>query len=193
MSFGASRLRGCRMSVLLTVSEKVAALRRAFDGARAVPFSLGSDQNAENLLAIRVSGDAYAIRVNEIAGLATGRKIVPIPSPIPELLGLAGIRGTLVPAYSLNALLGYGADAGEPPWLALCGAEESFALAFHEFEGYLRTSRKEVYPVEQKDAARMHVKEVIRVTGTVRPVVSVLLLRETIQERCRRHSVPKER
>lgn len=181
------------MSALLTVSEKVSELRRSFDRARAIPFSLGSDQDAENLLAIRVSGDAYAIRVNEIAGLATGRKIVPIPSPIPELVGLAGIRGTLVPAYSLDALLGYAAEAEQPRWLALCGTQECFALAFHEFEGYLRTSRKDLYPVEQKDAARMHVKEIVRVTGTVRPVVSVLLLRETIQERCRRNGVPKER
>lgn len=180
------------MSALSPVSEKAAELRRAFDEARAIPFSERAEQ-AENLLAIRISGDAYAIKVSEIAGLATGRKIIPLPGPIPELLGLAGIRGKLVPVYNLTALLGYSSDAEQPGWLALCGTEECFALAFHEFEGYLRVARGELYPVEQKDAARIHVKEVARGPGAVWAVVSIALLRESIQERCRRNSVPKER
>lgn len=175
------------------VSEKLAQLRRAFDEARAIPFSDGAEEQTDNLLGMRISGDAYAIKVSEIAGLATGRKVVPVPGPIPELLGLAGIRGTLVPVYSLGALMGYGSHAEQPRWLALCGTEECFALAFHEFEGYLHIAQGELYPVERKDARRMHVKEVARALGTVRAVVSVGLLRESIQERCRRSSVPKER
>jgi len=181
------------LSAVSPIPEKVAELRRVFDEARAVPFSAGTEGQAEDLLAIRISGDAYAIKVSEIAGLATGRKVVPVPSPIPELLGLAGIRGTLVPVYSLNALLGYGSQAERPRWLALCGTEECFALAFHEFEGYLSIAPGDLYPVEQKDAACIHVKEIARGLGAVRAVVSIALLRETIQERCRRNSVPKER
>lgn len=181
------------MSTLSPVSKRVSELRHAFDEARAIPFSERAEEQAENLLAIRISGDAYAIKVSEIAGLATGRKIVPVPGPIPELLGLAGFRGTLVPVYNLNALLGYGSGAEQPRWLALCGTEECFALAFHEFEGYLRVAREELYPVEQNDAARIHVKEVARGPGAVWAVVSIAHLRESIQERCRRNSVPKER
>lgn len=181
------------MSALSPVSEKVAELRRGFDEARAIPFSEDAKEQAENLLAIRISGgDAYAIKVSEIAGLATGRKIVPVPGPIPELLGLAGIRGALVPVYSLSALLGYGSDAEQARWLALCGIERCFALAFHEFEGYLRVAQRELYPVDQKDACRIHVKEVARGPGAVRAVVSVALLRESIQERCLRNGVRKE-
>lgn len=180
------------MSALSPVSNKVAEMRRAFDEARATPFSEGAEEQVDNFLAIRISGDAYAIKVSEIAGLSTGRKIVPVPSPIPELLGLAGIRGTLVPAYSLNAVLGYGSNAEPPRWLVLCGTEECFALAFHEFEGYLRIARGELYPVGAKDAARIHVKEVARGPGTVRAVVSIVLLRESIRERCRRNGVRKE-
>lgn len=179
------------MSASAPVSEKVAELRRAFDEARAIPFPEGAKE-AESLLAIRISGNAYAIKVSEIAGLATNRKIVPVPGPIPELLGLAGIRGTLVPVYSLDALLGYGSEAEQPGWLALCGTEDCFALAFHEFEGYLRIAQEELYPVEQKDALRTHVKEVARGPGAVRAVVSIALLRESIRERCRRNAVRKE-
>ena len=180
------------MSALAPVSDRVAELRRAFDEARAIPFPEGAKEQAENLLAIRISGDAYGIKVSEIAGLAAGKKIVSVPGPIPELLGLCGIRGTLVPVYSLHALLGYGSDAEQPGWLALCGTEECFALAFHEFEGYLRSARGELYPVGAKDAARIHVKEVSRGPGAVRAVVSIPLLRESIQERCRRNGVRRE-
>lgn len=181
-----------RLNALSPVSEKVAELRHAFDESWAIPFPEGVEGQGENLLAIRISGDAYAIKVSEIAGLAMGRKIAPVPGPVPELLGLAGIRGTLMPVYSLRALLGYGSDAEPPRWLALCGAEECFALAFHELEGYLRVAREELYPVEQKDAARIHVKEVARRPGAVWAVVSIALLRESIRERCRRDGVRKE-
>ena len=181
------------MSALAPVSEKVAELRRVFDEAWALPFPESAEEQGDNLLAIRIAGDAYAIKVSEITGLATGRKVVPVPGPIPELLGLAGIRGTLVPVYSLSALLGYGSDGDLPRWLALCGTEECFALAFHEFEGYVRIARQELYLAEQKDAAPTHVKEIARGPLAVRAVVSIALLRESIQERCRRNGVPKER
>lgn len=181
------------MNSLSPVSEKAVELRRAFDQARAVPFSSGKEDQTEDLLAIRVSRDAYAIKVGEITGLATARQIVPIPSPIPELLGLASIRGGLVPVYNLHGLLGYSAQVEQMSWLALCGTENPFALGFSDLEGYLRVPLKQLYPVEKEDAARTQVKEVARTTGAVRAVVSIPLLRETIQGRCRSTSVPKER
>jgi chemotaxis signal transduction protein len=175
------------------VSARAMELRRVFDQARALPFASGKEEQTESLLAVRVSGDAYAIKVGEITSLVAGRKIVAIPSPIPELVGLAGIRGALVPVYSLHVLLGYIAPTQQSRWLVLCGTEDSFALALDDFEGYLRIAGRQVYPIEQKDAVRIHVKEVVRATDMVRAVVSIPLLRETIRERCRKSSVPKER
>jgi chemotaxis signal transduction protein len=181
------------LTSLSPIAAKVAELRSVFDQARAAPFSSGAEEQTENLLAIRVSRDAYAINVTEISGLATDRKIVAFPSSISELLGVAGIRGVLVPVYSLAALLGYGAEAGQVRWLALCGTEEPFALAFSDFEGYVRVPRAQLYSAEQKDVTRTHVTHVARATGMVRAVVSIPLIREAIQERCRNNSVPKER
>lgn len=181
------------MTSLSPITAKLAELRRTFDEARAVPSSSGGDLQAESLLAIRVSRDAYAIRVSEISGLATDRKIVALPSSIPELLGVAGIRGALVPVYSLTGLLGYGAETGQVRWLVLCGTEEPFALALSDFEGYLRMQRTQLHQAEQRDVTRTHVTHVARATDMVRAVVSIPLLRETIQERCRKNSVPKER
>jgi chemotaxis signal transduction protein len=181
------------LTALSPVASKVAELRNVFDRARAAPFSSGATERTENLLAIRVSRDAYAIRVGEISGLATDRKIIAFPTPIPELLGVASIRGALVPVYSLALLLGYGAETEQARWLALCGREESFALAFRDFEGYLRVPQAQLYAAEQKDVARTHVKHVVRATDMVRAVVSIPLIREAIQRRCGNNSVPKER
>jgi chemotaxis signal transduction protein len=147
----------------------------------------------ENLIAIRVSGDAYAIRVSEISGLANDRKIVALPSAVPELLGVAGIRGGLVPVYSLAALLGYSTEADQGRWLALSGGEEPVGLAFSAFEGYVRVPQAQIYTADQKDAVRTHVKHVVRAAAMVRAVVSVPLIREMIQRLCGKESESKER
>jgi chemotaxis signal transduction protein len=168
-------------------------LRNEFDRARAIPFLPEAAEQIENLLAVRISGDAFAIRLREISGLATDRKIVAFPSPIPELLGLAGIRGRLVPVYSLAALLGYSASADQGRWLALCGAEEPVALAINDFEGYFRVPFSQVYTAEQKDLVRTHATHVVRASDMVRAVVSIPLLMEAIQRRCRNAGESKER
>jgi chemotaxis signal transduction protein len=181
------------VSSLSPTSAKVVELRSAFDRERAIPCSSGTEVQTESLLAIRVSRDAYAIRVSEISGLATDRKIVAFPSSIPELLGVAGVRGALVPVYSLAKLLGYGADTGQARWLVLCGTEEPFGLALRDFEGYMRMPWTQLHQAEQQDVTRTHVTHLTRATDMVRAVVSIPLLRETIQERCRKNSFPKER
>jgi len=181
------------LTPLSPITAKAAELRSVFDQARAAPLSSGAQEKTEDLLAIRISRDAYAIRVSEISGLATGRKIVAFPSPIPELLGVAGIRGALVPVYSLAMLLGYKAETERIRWLALCGTEDPIALVFSDFEGYVRVSLTQLYAAEQKDVARTHVQHVVRATDMVRAVVSIPLIRKTIQRRCGNDGVSKER
>jgi chemotaxis signal transduction protein len=175
------------------VANKAAELRDAFDRARAIPFSSQTFERIEDLLAIRVSGDAFAIRLGEISSLATDKKIVAFPSPIPELLGVAGIRGRLVPVYSLAALLGYSASTVRGRWLALCGAEELVGLAIDNFEGYLRVPLAQVYAAEQQDLVSAHLKHVVRVADTVRAVISIPLIIGVIQRRCGNANEPKER
>lgn len=169
---------------------KVEELRAAFDGERAKPVSVQGEE-FESLLAVRASKDGYAVRVSEISGLVAGKKIVEVPSTVSGFLGLAGARGVLVPVYSLATLLGHSAEEDHARWLALCGREDPIALAFSEFEGYLRIPRAEICPAGQRAAARTHVTHIVRATEAVLPLVSVPLLRATIQERCR--SASKER
>ncbi len=181
------------MTALSPISAKAAELRSVFDQARAAPLSSGAEEQTEDLLAIRIARDAYAIRVNEISGLATDKKIVGFPSSVPELLGVAGIRGALVPVYSLAMLLGYNAETERTRWLALCGPEDPVALAFSDFEGYVRVSLTQLYAAEQKDMASTHVQHVVRATDMSRGVVSIPLIRKTIQRRCGNSGVSKER
>lgn len=131
--------------------------------------------------------------MSEISGLVTNKKIVAFPTPIPELLGVAGIRGALVPVYSLAMLLGYNAETERTRWLALCGTEDPVALVFSEFEGYVRVPLTQLYAAEQKDVARTHVRHVARTTDMVRAVVSIPLIRRAIQRRCGNDGVSKER
>jgi purine-binding chemotaxis protein CheW len=173
------------VSDLSPIAKTVADLRNTFDRSYSLPPSSPGTEQIENLLAVRVSGNPYAIRVTEITGLANNRKTIAIPSPIPELLGVAGIRGGLVPIYSLAALLGYARDVAPARWLALCGGEDQAGLGFSDLEGYLRVPAAQVYAASQENVTRGHVKDVARVDGLVRPVISIPSLMEMIRRRCR--------
>lgn len=87
-------------------TDQLAALRRSFDEAFAVPPRL-REEGLEHLLLIRVAGEALALKTLHVTGLVRIGRILPIPSRIPELLGITGIRGTLVPVFDLAALLGF--------------------------------------------------------------------------------------
>lgn len=177
------------MSDLSPIVQTVSELRNAFDRSYSLPPSSPETEQIENMLAVRLSGNPYAIRVTEITGLANNRKSVAIPSPIPELLGVAGIRGSLIPVYSLAALLGYTRDMGPARWLALCGTDDEVGLGFSDMEGYIRVPVAQVYAASQENMTREYVKDVARVGGLVRPVISIASLVEMIQRRCAENRV----
>jgi chemotaxis signal transduction protein len=156
-----------------------AELRREFDEAFALPARTQA-QELEDLLAIRVGPDGYAIRSRELSGIAAIRKISPLPSRMPELLGLVGVRGVLVPVFGLAGLLGY--DPGPEPvrWLALVGREEPIALAFHALEGY-RTVAKSAFSAES--GAGDSPVETVTLEQRVRSVIRVPSLVATLEGR----------
>jgi purine-binding chemotaxis protein CheW len=125
------------------VSERTAALRRAFDESFARAPASRAD-GGERILRLRIGGDRYAVKLAEVAGFAAARKIVPLSSAITGALGLAGLRGALVPVYSLAALLGRVADDEPPRWFLLANAPEPVALAFARFDGYAEVAPDEL-------------------------------------------------
>ncbi len=63
----------------------------------------GDVETTCDLLTIRVGGDAYALRLAEVGGLFVDRVVTPLPTLVPELVGIAGFRAALVPVYDLRA------------------------------------------------------------------------------------------
>lgn len=118
-------------------TEAAAAMREAFDRAFAEP-PMADREPAVDLLAIRVGATHLALRLEDVAEIATDRVIVPVPSDAATLLGLAGMRGVIVAVHHLGGLLGVATGDVGPRWLALCAAAPRTAVAFDELEAYVR-------------------------------------------------------
>jgi len=172
------------------LSDAAQVLRREFDlsFARAARAEAAAMQH---LLAVRIGGDPYAIGLDEIAGLFSGREIVPLPTPLPELLGLAGFRGQVAPVYDLAALLGY-ARRQEPRWLVLVRHLHPVALAFDAFEAQLVASPEQIVPIAdaprrnhspQTAALPASIAHAVRGEHGVHPIVRLPAVVEDIQRR----------
>jgi chemotaxis signal transduction protein len=149
---------------------KVAELKRMFDQTFAeAPRSDASPE--DDLLAISVGADPYAIRLSEVAGLLADRRVTWLPGSVPELIGLMGLRGALVPVYDLRALLGY-ARGIVPRWFLIAAATQ-VAIAFDRFDGHLRVPRAAGSTGSAPSVATPLpcVHEVVRTHEFVRPII----------------------
>jgi purine-binding chemotaxis protein CheW len=166
------------------LSDRARALREAFDRSFADAPRL-AQVALEHIIAIRVAGSPYAVRLAEISGLFADRPITPLPGPVPELLGLAGLRAMMVPVYDLGALLGL-ARADKPRWLVLARGSAPLGLAFERFERHLRLPREAIAPATPPRSA---VREVARSEDGALPVIHLPSILEAIRERAR-HATP---
>jgi purine-binding chemotaxis protein CheW len=85
-------------------------MRRAFDQSFTRPPPVRAE--VVDLLAVTVGADSLAIRMDTVSGLLIDRAVTFLPGSPPALLGVAGLRGHLIPVYDLAAILG---AAGGPP------------------------------------------------------------------------------
>jgi purine-binding chemotaxis protein CheW len=150
------------------VSARAAELRRDFDRGFAEPVRVDA-QVTEELLAIQVGAQPYAIRLSEVAGLFAGKAVTRVPGGHPALRGIAGFRGALLPVYDLRHLLG-SADAETPRWLVIAAAAP-VALAFETFIGQLRVPRADILPHAAQAVAPGHAREVVRTKDFVGPIM----------------------
>jgi chemotaxis signal transduction protein len=149
------------------VVDRVMALKRDFDAG----FSEAPREAVRtcDVLAIRIAGEPYAMRVEDIAGLARGRRVVSLPSRRPEVLGLASIGGNLVSVHSLAIFLGHGRDEAGAPWLVQCA--DGVALAFGHLERLWRVPLDHV--IAGADSHAAHVSGAVELEGRARPIVDV--------------------
>jgi chemotaxis signal transduction protein len=171
-------------------------LREAFDDSFAHAPETGTSR-FEDFLAVRIGADPYAIRLADITGLYCDRKIVPIVSQAPQLLGIASFRGTMAPVYDLPGLLGY-ADRQTRRWLVLAGAHSSVGLGFDRFEAYARVPEDRVHDAGAGDPVRQHVRGAVQSvddsakTYVVRPIIHMASVLEAIARRAASDSPLKE-
>ena len=165
-----------------SMSATAATLRRHFDAAFAAPAS-SITEPLEDLLAIRVGSDPYALRLSEIAGLHVGVKIVPVPSPVAQLLGIVGIRGIMIPIYDLATLLRHPPEANSR-WLVLARAPQPVGFAFETFESHLQVSLAAGNGDDSgTGGTAQHMRGTIRAAGALRPIIHLASLLEMIGDK----------
>lgn len=168
-----------------------ADLRREFDRVFAQPLS-GTPETMVDLLILRINGDRYALRLAEIDGLHADRAITAIPSPVVGLLGVTGIRGRLVPVYSLPALLGHDAAGATNRWLVLCRSPHPVALAFDHAERYVRLPALHVHDADPSNVQVEHVRAVAHADVVTYPIVAIPSVLARITKRCELGHASKE-
>lgn len=167
------------MSAAAPVNDTVLALRANFDaGFARAPQAAGAER--AGMLAIRIGGQPYALRLAQIGGLHADRRIVALPSPAPALRGVTGFRGQVVPVYDLALLLGHARSAA-PRWLVQVRCADPLALAFDHFEAHFTAAPEQFIGATVQaaegarpviDLASLH-EQLLRQSGLARPQGSI--------------------
>lgn len=116
-------------------SPAVERMRAEFNRAFAAPATPPA-RDRSRLLGIRVGGDPFALALTDVLAIHVDRKVVPVPSAAPTLIGIASFRGALAPVHDLRLVLGYPART-PTRWLVLVAGATPIGLAFDAFDGQL--------------------------------------------------------
>jgi chemotaxis signal transduction protein len=147
----------------------VEQLRREFDERFAAPAAVVGE-SLESLLSIRVAGERFAVRAVDIAELARCPEPTRVPSRSPALLGVIGLRGSVIPVFGLGALLGFAAQ--EPPrWIVRCEGDATVGLAFAAYDGHVRIRTADIDL--SRGASRPHVAGVVVLEGSAHVVLDL--------------------
>lgn len=115
--------------------EHVEALRRAFDESYALPLKEEGLAQVK-VLTVMVAGRPVVLRLDALRGVHHRRRIVPVRGGFPEVIGLSGLNGEIVPVYDTAQLLGIGTGSRHWQWWALAKHPEPVGFAFERLEGY---------------------------------------------------------
>jgi purine-binding chemotaxis protein CheW len=162
--------------------DRLADLRHAFDSAFALPPP-ARDDDLVDLLAVTVGADALAVPLAAMAGLVADRAVTPLPGSPPDLIGVAGLRGHLVPVYDLAGVLGSGRARGPENtvrWMVLAAGSPAFAVAVDRVDGHLRVPRDAIADPVDGSGPR---GAVVHTAAGARPVVDLTAVRHRVTAR----------
>lgn len=160
--------------VPLTLEE----LRANFDATFAEPAPTTDAGSRLRTLRIKVGERRMVLLASQLAALFPERTLYALPGAPQNLLGVAEVRGGLVPVHCLRTLLGdpRNEDIG---WIAVLRGEPSLALAFDTLEGQETASARDLAPIQ--DGSRFTTQQVGR-GRTALPIVDLDAVRSFLQE-----------
>ncbi|MDG6109945.1 chemotaxis protein CheW [Dactylosporangium aurantiacum] len=159
--------------------QRLAQLRDSFDRSFADPHR-EQVTGFDDLLAVRVGGHRYALRLTQAAGLFPDRPVTRLPGPLPALRGVASFRGSIVPVYDLGAVFGHPVPE-TARWLVLAAGEPPVALAFEELDGHLRVPSDAIVEESTGHGPRGCLRGIVPLDGGARPIVDVPAVRAAIR------------
>lgn len=154
-------------------------LRKLFDQAFSLPPPAAGEK-VEALLAISIGNRPHAVRLGDISALVCDKRITPLPTSVPDLLGVAAFRSNLTAVYDLHALMGYGPCPEMPRWMIVSAGPIRVALAFQGFDGDLRVP---ISSIVAEQGPRNLGGMVTESNGHLRPLLRVSAIAESIQSR----------
>ena len=164
-------------------ANRAEALRRAFD--RSFAEAPRAESTAvQDMLAVQVGDTPYAVRLGDIAGLFADKRVTRVPSPVPELMGIAGFRGIMVPVYDLGALFG-NPRADALRWLVVTATKSKVALGFTNFGGHLRVAADAIEVADDETRTPRPVRGVVRTAAGIHPIINIAAVLHLIEERSR--------
>lgn len=163
------------------------ALREEFDrGFAQAPVP--SVSGMQRLLAIQ-AGMPCLLRLSAIQGIYTDRVLLPLPSRLPELLGVTGLRGQLVPVFDLAALLGQ-PPAAAPRWLVLAGGGAALGLAFSALDAHVLAAPDQFLAADNMNNMQAgpvrHVEQAVRMEDGLLPLIDLAGLADELTRRAAR-------
>lgn len=157
--------------------QRLEELRHAFDNSFALPPP-STEDDLVDLLAVTADGEALAVPLNAMAGLTADRAVTPVPGSPPNLLGVAGLRGHLVPVYDLARIRKPGGARKTGRWMVLAAGAPAFAVAVDRVDCHLRVPRNAIAaPADGAATAVVHTAD------GPRPVVDLTAVRNQLTAR----------
>jgi chemotaxis signal transduction protein len=160
-------------------TERLRELRRVFDEGFASPPQATIERGSA-YLEVGTGENRVLVDLEEVAVMEVRRKIVSLPGTRRAFLGLAGIRGKLVPVFDLGQLLGYETSSGAGAWVLVSRSDRPLGLAVESFHGL-----REVRPEERRPAESLQTRHFSAVVpgDWLRPVLNMAsLLAEIIPD-----------
>lgn len=155
-----------------------ADLREAFD--RGFASAIHQDDTVwDDFLIVCLDGIAHALPLDALMGLQPLDWITPIPGPAPELLGITGYKGAILPVYDLRALLACPTSQA-PRWLVVTKVP-CVALAFDAFDRHVRCPRQAMAEQSGDANGHRHIRARLTTGSSSWPVVKMSSVLDTIQ------------